>query len=350
MTRPNSPPLQQLVILSEAKDPKPACGSTDAARHSLNRSVQSVERMPAIASAVARVPGIHRFAPDDISLSQRAKHLVFLLATAFLLTACAFGQGMTQGVMSPPANMRPPGLKNVGIEQRLNEQIPPDLLFRDETGKAVHLGDYFGKKPLILNLVYYQCPMLCGEVLAGLTSSMKILKFDVGKEFDVLTVSFNPSETPAIAAAKKAEYLKRYGRPGAEQGWHFLTGPQESIDALTKAAGFQYQSDPNTRQFAHATAIAVLTPQGKIAQYYYGVEYAPKDLRLGLIQASDNKIGNVVDEVLLYCYHYDPTTGKYGAVIARILRLSAAATILLIGMMLAVLLRKGPDTQAAKRV
>jgi len=259
-----------------------------------------------------------------------------------LLAASAFGQGMTKGILSPPANVRPPGLKNVGIEQNLNEQIPPDLVFRDETGQSVRLGDYFGKRPLILNLVYYQCPMLCGEVLSGLTSSLRILKFDVGKDFDVLTVSFNPRETPAIAAAKKAEYINRYGRPGAAQGWHFLTGPQESIDALTKAAGFQYQYDPATGQFAHATAIAVLTPQGKIAQYYYGVEYAPKDLRLGLVQASNNKIGNLVDEVLLYCYHYDPAVGKYGAVITRILRLSAAATILLIGMMLAVLMRRSP--------
>ena len=266
-----------------------------------------------------------------------------------LLTASAFGQGMTKGILSPPANVRPPGLKNVGIQQNLNQQIPPDLVFRDETGKSVRLADYFGKKPLVLNLVYFQCPMLCGEVLAGLTSAMRVLKFDVGKEFDVLTISFNPQETPAMAAAKKAEYLKRYGRPGAEQGWHFLTGPQESIDALTKAAGFQYQYDPKSNQYAHATAIAILTPQGKIAQYYYGVEYAPKDLRLGLVQASDNKIGTVVDEVLLYCYHYDPRTGKYGAVIARMLRISGAATILLIGMLVVVLLRKGPQAKAARR-
>ena len=193
-----------------------------------------------------------------------------------------FGQGMTQGIMSPPANVRPPGLQNVGIEQHLDEQIPPDLTFRDETGKPVRLGDYFGKKPVILNLVYYKCPMLCGEVLSGLESALRVMKFDVGKEFDVLTVSFDPRETPDMATKKKAEFLKRYGRPGAAEGWHFLTGPQESIDALTKAAGFQYQYDPKTGQFAHATAIMVLTPEGKIAQYYYGVEYAPKDLRPGI--------------------------------------------------------------------
>jgi protein SCO1 len=264
-----------------------------------------------------------------------------------LMSATALGQGMTQGIMSPPANVRPPGLKNVGIEQHLDEQVPPELNFRDETGKRVRLGDYFRKKPMILNLVYYNCPMLCGEVLSGLESALRVLKFDVGKEFDVLTVSFDPRENPEMATKKKAEFLKRYGRPGAAGGWHFLTGPQDSIDALTKAAGFQYQYDPKTGQFAHATVIMVLTPEGKIAQYYYGVEYAPKDLRLGLIQASQNKIGNLADQVLLYCYHYDPTTGKYGAIIARVLQLSGLATILALGIFMTVLIRTGRGPHAA---
>src|SRR6476620_3433069 len=266
-----------------------------------------------------------------------------LLATlvAGLMALPCFGQGMTKGIMSPPANVRPPGLQNVGIEQHLDEQIPADLSFRDETGKPVRLGDYFGKKPAILNLVYYYCPMLCGEVLSGLESALRVLKFDVGKEFDVLTVSFDPRETPDMAAKKKAEFLKRYGRAGAAEGWHFLTGPHESIDALTKAAGFQYQYDPKTGQFAHATAIALLTPDGKIAQYYYGVEYAPKDLRLGLIQASENKIGTLADQVLLYCYHYDPTTGKYGAIISRVLKLAGIATLLGLGILMTVLIRLG---------
>ncbi len=282
-------------------------------------------------------------------MTKRSKHLLATLFVAILMSLPAFGQGMTQGVMSPPANVRPPGLKNVGIEQHLDEQIPPDLTFRDETGKPVRLGDYFGKRPVILNLVYYQCPMLCGEVLSGLESALRVLKFDVGKEFEVLTVSFDPRETPDMATKKKAEFLKRYGRPSAAAGWHFLTGPQESIDALTKAAGFQYQYDPKTGQFAHATAIAILTPEGKIAQYYYGVEYAPKDLRLGLIQASENKIGTLADQVLLYCYHYDPTTGKYGAIIARVLQLSGLATVLLLGVLMTVLIRygRGPDGHAA---
>jgi protein SCO1/2 len=256
---------------------------------------------------------------------------------------------MTRGIMSPPSNMRPPGLKNVGIEQHLDDQIPPDLTFRDETGKSVRLGDYFGKKPLILNLVYYQCPMLCGEVLSGLESALRVLKFDVGKEFDVLTVSFDPKETPEMATAKKAEMLKRYSRAGAAEGWHFLTGPQVSIDALTKAAGFDYEYDPKTGQFAHATAIMVLTPDGKIAQYYYGVEFAPKDLRLGLVQASQNKIGSVVDEVLLYCYHYNPDTGKYSAIISRILKIAAGATIFMLGTFLIVMFRLGSTSERKQR-
>ena len=267
-----------------------------------------------------------------------------LLLPVLLLPVCAWGQAMSKGIMTPPANVRPPGLNNVGIQQNLNQQIPADLVFRDETGRAVRLQDYFGKRPMILNLVYYQCPMLCGEVLNSLTSTLKILKLDVGKDFDVLTVSFDPRETPEMAAAKKAPIIKRYGRAGAAEGWHFLTGPQESITALTKAAGFQYQYDDTTAQFAHATAIMVLTPEGKIAQYYYGVDYAPRDLRLGLVQASDNKIGNLVDQVLLYCYHYDPAKGKYGAVITRILRLSGLATILILGAMIAVLARRGSPT------
>jgi len=275
----------------------------------------------------------------------KARYLAALLLGLLLWATTAWGQGMTQGIASPPANLRPPGLKHVGIEQHLNQQIPPNLSFRDETGNPVELADYFGRKPLILNLVYYQCPMLCGEVLSGLESALRILKFDVGREFDVLTVSFDPKETPEMAAAKKAELLKRYGRPGAAAGWHFLTGTQAAIDALTQSAGFEYEYDPQTRQFAHATAILVLTPQGRIAQYYYGVEFAPRDLRLGLVQASENKIGSVADQVLLYCYHYDPDQGKYGAIISRILKLAAAATIVLLGTFLITMFRLGSTTE-----
>ena len=274
------------------------------------------------------------------------------IAGLFVLLAgssFAGAQNMTGGIMGPPANVRPPGLTNVGIEQRLDQQIPPDLVFRDETGKAVHLSDYFGKRPLILNLVYYRCPMLCSEVLVGLTGAMRTLKFDAGKEFDVLTVSFDPKDTPEIATAKKADTLNRYKRAGAAEGWHFLTGPQESITALTKAVGFEYHYDAKTGQFSHSTAIMLLTPEGKISQYYYGVEFPPKDLRLGLIQASQNKIGTLADQVLLYCYHYDPATGKYGAMISRLIQLAAGLTILSIGTVLLVLFRRGPDSDLRGR-
>ena len=253
------------------------------------------------------------------------------------LTASGFGQAMSRGIMSPPAGVRPPHLQNVGIEQHLDGQVPPDLAFVDDAGHTVKLGDYFGKKPLILNLVYYNCTMLCGEALAGLSGSMKMVKFDVGNEFDVITVSFNPTETPEIAAAKKQEYIKRYGRPGAASGWHFLTGSADSINALTKAVGFQYQYDAKLNQYAHATAIMVLTPQGRISRYFYGVDYPPKDLRMGLVEASQNKIGNAVDQVLLYCYHYDPATGKYGAIVSNVLRLGAGLTILGLAALLLIL-------------
>jgi protein SCO1/2 len=245
--------------------------------------------------------------------------------------------------MSPPSNVRPPGLKNVGIEQRLNEQLSLDLSFRDETGKTVQLGDYFGKKPVILSLVYYRCPMLCSEVLAGLEGSLRSMSFSAGKEFNVLTVSFDPKDTPQTASEKKAAMLKSYKRAGAADGWHFLTGSQESIDALTKAAGFQYEYDPKSGQFAHTTAIVIVTPEGKIAQYYFGVEFPPTDLRLGLIQASQNQIGTLVDQVILYCYHYDPQAGKYGAIVSHILQLGGGLTVLSLGILLTVLIRRGPN-------
>jgi protein SCO1 len=268
-----------------------------------------------------------------------SRNLLLAFTAAVLLAATAGGQSMTQGILSPPASVRPPYLENVGIEQRLDGQVPADLAFVDDAGRAVKLGDYFGTKPLILNLVYYNCTMLCGEALAGLSASMKVIKFDVGDQFDVITVSFNPEETPGLAAAKKKEYVKRYGRGGAEKGWHFLTGPAESINALAKAVGFQYQYDATRKQYAHTTAILVLTPEGRISRYFYGVEFPPKDLRLGLVEASSGKIGNPVDQVLLYCYHYDPAVGKYGAVVANVLKIGAAVTILFLAGLLLVLFR-----------
>jgi protein SCO1/2 len=270
-----------------------------------------------------------------------SKQIILAAAAILILATSAFGQGMTNGIMSPPANVRPPGLKNVGMRQNLNQLIPADLAFTDDLGRSVRLGDYFGKNPIILNLVYFTCPMLCGEVLSGLENSLRMMKFDVGKEFDVITVSFDPNDTPEAAAKKKSEFLRRYKRPGAEQGWHFLVGHQDAIDSLTKAAGFDYEYDPKTKQFAHTAAILILTPEGKIAQYYYGIEYPPKDLRLGLVEAGAGKIGNVVDALLLYCYHYDPERGKYSATILRVLRLGGVATMLFIGTLIFVMIRRG---------
>jgi len=264
---------------------------------------------------------------------------IILIAAAVLLSLPAMGQGVLEAPAAPPANMRPPGLKHVGIEQHLDEQVPLNLAFKDETGKSVQLGDYFGKRPVILSLVYYRCPMLCGQLLEGLESALRVVDFDPGKQFDVITVSFDPSDTPAVAAAKKAEIMARYKRPGAAGGWHFLTGPQASIDALTKAVGFEYEYDKRTDQFAHATAIMVLTPGGKLTQYYYGIDFPPKDLRLGLIQASKNKIGTVVDQVLLYCYHYDPDAGRYSALIGRVLQIAGGFTVLVLGGFILVMFR-----------
>lgn len=270
----------------------------------------------------------------------------------FLLSAGAFAQGGDNpggGLFAPSANVRPPGLKNVDIEQKLNQQVPLDLVFKDENGKEVKLGDYFGKKPVILSLVYFRCPMLCSELLSGLEGSLKALTFDVGKDFDVVTVSFDPKDTPADATQKKADILKRYNRPGAANGWHFLTGSQASITALTQAVGFYYEYDPKTDQFAHSTAIMVLTPTGKLAQYYYGVDFPPRDVRLGLVQASQNKIGTLADQVLLYCYHYDPKAGRYSAVISHILQLAAGVTVLSLGAVLLILFRRGSDAEVRGR-
>ncbi|MBZ5550289.1 MAG: SCO family protein [Acidobacteriia bacterium] len=267
------------------------------------------------------------------------------IVTILLMTAPLFAQGargpiMGGGIISPPASQRPPGLQFVGIEQRLNAEVPGDLQFRDELGNPVKLGDYFGHgRPVILNLGYYQCPMLCSELLQGLVGSMKALTFDLGKDFDIVTLSFDPRETTEMAAAKKRDIMKRYGRPNTGQGWHFLTGQADQINALTSAVGFQYQFDPKTEQYAHATAIVVLTPDRHIAEYFYGVEFSPKDLRLGLVQAGQGKIGNVTDAVLLYCYHYDPRTGKYGAIVSNVLKLGALATMLILGMFMFVMFR-----------
>ena len=221
-------------------------------------------------------------------------------------------------------------LRDVGIEQRLNEQVPLHLTFRDENARVVRLSDYFETKPVILALVYYQCPMLCNELLNGLVSSLRVLPFDVGQQFDVVAVSFDPKEDPALARDAKTSYLKRYGHRGMPTGWHFLTGEEESIKRLTKSVGFRYTFDEKTSQFAHASGIMVLTPTGKISRYFYGVEYPGRDMRLGLVDASAGKIGSPIDHVLLFCYHYDPSSAKYSASILRIIRLGGILTILLL--------------------
>jgi protein SCO1/2 len=234
----------------------------------------------------------------------------------------------------------------VGIDQRLNEQVPLDLTFKDEQGKTVRLGDYFHDgRPVILNLVYYQCPMLCTEVLNGLTSALKVIRFVPGNQFEVITLSIDPRETPQLAANKKEMYIKKLGNPNAAQGWHFLTGEQAQISALAASIGWRYHYDPKLDQFAHAAGIVLVTPQGKIAQYYYGVEYSAKDMRLGMVEASQNKIGSLADEVLLYCYHYDPRTGRYGATITSIIRLAGLATVVVLGSALVLLFRSEKHDQ-----
>jgi protein SCO1/2 len=266
--------------------------------------------------------------------------LLLLAVVAVPLFAQGRGPMSSGGIMSPPASQRPPSLEFVGIEQHLNAEVPGDLEFRDELGNPVKLADYFGHgRPVILNLGYYQCPMLCSELLQGLVSSMKPLTFNLGQDFDVITVSFDPRETTEMAAAKKRDIIKRYGRANAGQGWHFLTGQAEQINALTQSVGFQYQFDPKTEQYAHAAAIVMLAPDRHISGYFYGVEFSPKDLRLGLVQASRSRIGNIGDQVLLYCYHYDPRTGKYGVVISNILKLGGLATMLILGTFMFVMFR-----------
>jgi protein SCO1/2 len=228
------------------------------------------------------------------------------------------------------AQHAPAVLQDIGFDQRLNAQVPLDLFFRDESGKPVQLDSYFGEKPVVLTLVYYECPQLCSLVLNGVVRTLRALSFDVGNQFTVITVSFDAGETPTLAATKKEAYLQRYGRPGARGGWHFLTGDESSIAQLAQAVGFRFAYDAEKDQYAHATGIVVLTPQGKIARYFYGLEYSARDLRLGLVEASANQIGSPVDQVLLYCYRYDPTTGKYGLIIMNSLRLAGAATVLVL--------------------
>jgi len=278
----------------------------------------------------------------------------------FLFTTLVFGQS-PPGPSSPlygartetgnPSTGLPSALRDVRIEQKLNQQLPLDLVFRDESGQPVKLGQYFGQKPVVLAFVYYDCPMLCTQVLNGMVTSFRVLPFQIGKEFDVVTISFDPRETNTLATAKKQVYMKYLPekmRSDANSGWHFLTGDQASITQLTEAVGFHYRYDEATKQFAHASGIMLTTRQGKLSRYFYGIDYPARDVRLGLIESSENKIGSPVDQLLLYCYHYDPATGRYGAAVMKVMRIAGVITLLAIAAMILALKGRNPKLTAAK--
>ena len=282
-----------------------------------------------------------------------------LLAT--LAVACGWAQP-AQPAPAQPSSMHdanskpaplPDGLQGVTIEQRLNQQAPLNLVFRDEFGRSLPLSTYFhGNKPVVLALVYYTCPMLCNLVLMGMESSLRAISLNPGRDFEIVAVSFDPHDTPEIAAGKRESYLRRYRRPDTANGWHFLTGDEANIKALTAAVGFRYKLDKTTGQYAHASAIMILTPEGKLSRYFYGVEYAPRDVRLGLVEASQNKIGSPVDQILLFCYHYDPATGKYGAIAMNMVRFGGATFVLICGTFLVFAWRRDwrKDRQALRQV
>jgi len=230
-------------------------------------------------------------------------------------------------------------LKSVGIDQRLNESIPLDVTFHDEDGREVKLGDYFGSKPVVLVMAYFRCPMLCTQVLNGLVEGLRETELTIGKDFRVLTVSFDPSDSPKMAAAKKANYIRAYADPQAAADWHFLTGTQPSIDRLAESIGFRYAYDAESDQYAHAAGIVLLTPAGRISRYFYDVHYSGRDLRLGLVEASQNRIGTAIDQVLLFCFHYDPTAGRYGAAVMNFVRAGGVLTVICLGVMFAALMR-----------
>ena len=265
---------------------------------------------------------------------------ILMAILAAMIAACAYAQQTSS----------PAILSKVGITQNLNAQLPRELAFRDETGNSVRIGDYLGKKPVLLSLVYFDCPALCTEVLNGELRTMKAISLDLGKDFEAVTVSFEPKDTPQLARAKRDVYAGQYGRPGAANHWHFLTGDQSSIDVLTNTAGFRYAYDSSIRQYAHAAAILILTPDGHIDRYFYGVQYPARDVRLGLVEASEGKIGSLTDQALLYCYQYDPMTGKYGLVVMNVLRAAGGLTVLILGIfMTAMFLRERRRTAGVTR-
>ena len=282
-------------------------------------------------------------------MSKLIRRACFGSPVLFLAAIAAFAQPgqltpVQPSISMQDANLKPalPGaLLGIGIDQKLDQQVPMNLSFVDEGGATVSLSSFFhSKKPVILALVYYRCPMLCTQILTGLESSLKVVSFNPGQDFEVVAVSFDPKDTWQLAAAKKQTYLKRYGRANTANGWHFLTGDEANIKALTDAVGFHYKYDPVTDQFAHASGVQILTPDGRLSRYFYGVEYSPRDMRLGLVEASQNKIGSPVDQILLFCYHYDPSTGKYGALVMRMVRVAGAGFVLLCGGFLWIALRR----------
>jgi protein SCO1/2 len=266
----------------------------------------------------------------------------FFATLVALALVPAFASGAL-GIDVPPgqpAAGRPAALEGIGIDQRLGEPLPLDVPLRDENGRAVTLGDYFGKKPVVLVMTYFECPMLCTLVLNGLTKALKTMAFEPGKEFDVVAVSFDPRDTPETAAKKKATYVAEYGRAATAGGWHFLTGDEAAVARVAAATGFRYRWVPEEKQFAHAAAIMVATPDGRLARYFYGIDYAPRDLRLGLVEAADHQIGSAVDALLLFCYRYDPATGKYGAIALDMIRLGGVATVLALGIFMTLMFRR----------
>ena len=279
---------------------------------------------------------------------KKTRRMPALFAAGLILAASALRAQPERLLPTPPAGAQPAILKDVGIDQRLGAQIPLDVILQDEQGRAVRLAQFFGARPVVLVLAYYNCPMLCTQVLNGTLSSLRVLSFDAGKEFEVVVVSFDPRDRPADAAAKKAPYVKEYGRPGAENGWHFLTGGPASIARLTTAVGFRYKFDESLGQFAHASAIFVATPDGRLSKTLFGIEYAPRDVRLALIEAANRKIGTPIDQILLYCYHYDPKIGKYGAVVMNMVRMGGVAAVAILTTFLLVMWRRDKKRDAAK--
>lgn len=270
----------------------------------------------------------------------RAAVVASLIALASVVVSAQDGTGLRPQPGVPSSQM-PAELQNVEFAQRLDQTLPLDLPFTDEDGRQVQLRDYFSRKPVVLAFVYYDCTMLCSQVLNGVTSALVALDETAGRDFEVLAVSFDPRDTAVAAAAKKKSYVDRYNRPGSERGFHFLTGSEASITALTEAAGFKYAWDERTQQFAHASGFVVATPQGRLSRYFFGIEYAPRDLKFALIESSAGRVGNVIDQVLLYCYHYDPKTGSYSFVAMKAVQLGGAFTLLaLVGFVVVALRRE----------